>query len=180
MTDHSLARNNNARKWGQFLDSWSPYPALLFDRYLNVVAATESAADLSGAFRMGQNLARFAFLSPEGRTSHPRWREAASATAGLLRAFVDEHDVDRTSQRFLGELSIGSREFSELWADAMMPTRMTGRIVFETVDDGELHFAYSVLGLTNHDELAVLVFTPSDANSEAVVARRAESSSRPS
>ncbi|GAB3148140.1 hypothetical protein GCM10027058_08270 [Microbacterium neimengense] len=178
MTDRSLARND-AGKWGQLLDSWRPYPALLIDRYLDVVAATDTAADLSGAFRVGQNLARFAFLSPQRQTSHPRWREAAAATAGLLRAFVDEHDADRASQRFLGELSIGSREFSELWADSRTPTRMTGRIVFEMADAGELHFAYSILGLKNHDDLAVLVFTPSDADSEAAVERRAESSSAP-
>ena len=172
MIDRSLDRND-AGQWGQLLDSWCPLPAILFDRYLNVVAATDSAAGLSEAFRVGQNLARFAFLSPEGQSSHPRWRESAAATAGLLRLFVDEHDVDRASERFLGELSTESRDFSELWADSTPPPRMTGQIIFESADAGELHFTYSVLGLTNHDELAVLVFTPSDPISRASVARRA-------
>lgn len=114
-------------------------------------------------------MARFAFLSPGGQSSHPRWREAASATAGLLRAFVDEHDEDRASQHILGELATASRDFSEIWADPETRTPITGTIAFEDTPVGTVTCTYSVLGISGHDDCAVLVFVPADAADRAAV-----------
>ncbi|NQX34486.1 hypothetical protein HQQ85_06765 [Herbiconiux sp. VKM Ac-2851] len=176
MSDRSHARDD-AATWEQLLDAWRPLPAVIIDRRLNVLAATDVAQSLSGAFQIGANLARFTFLTPEGQPSHPRWKEAASATVGLLRSFVDEHDEDRASQHILGELATASRDFSEIWADPETRTPMTGTIAFEGTPVGTVTCTYSVLGVSGHDDCAVLVFTPSDATERAAVDLLAASSS---
>jgi hypothetical protein len=176
MSDRSHVRDD-AAAWEQLLDAWSPLPAVLIDRRLNVLAATEVAQSLSGAFRIGENLARFTFLSPDGQPSHPRWKEAASATAGLLRFFVDEHDGDRASQRILGELATASRDFSEIWANPQTHTSMTGSVSFEGTPVGTVACTYGVLGVSGQDECAVLVFTPSDDAGRAALDLLAASSS---
>ncbi|MBF4572494.1 hypothetical protein ITJ64_08190 [Herbiconiux sp. VKM Ac-1786] len=176
MSDQNHLRGD-AAPWEQLLDPWRPLPAVVIDRRLNVLAATDVAQSLSGAFQIGANMARFTFLSADSQPAHPSWREAASATAGLLRSFVDEHDGDRASQRILGELAAESRDFSEMWADpnTRMPT--TGPIVFEGTPAGTVTCTYSVLGVSGQDDCAVLVFVPSDAAGREAVERLAASSS---
>ena len=61
MSDRSLVGDDPAT-WEQLLDAWRPLPAVIVDRRLNVLAATDVAQRLSGAFQVGANLARFTFL----------------------------------------------------------------------------------------------------------------------
>lgn len=176
MSDRGVSRDE-AGRWDELLDAWRPLPAVLVDRRLNVVASTEVARILSDAFQVGANLALFTFLLPAAQSTHPMWRGAASATAGLLRAFVDEHDTDRASQRILGELATASRDFSEMWADPATSIPMTGPIEFEGTPAGTLRCTYSVLGVTGRDDYAVLVFSASDPTGREAIDFLAASSS---
>ncbi|MFS0795059.1 hypothetical protein [Microbacterium sp. 1P10AE] len=176
MGERSHDRSETA-EWERLLDAWRPLPAVLFDRHLDVLAATDVAPRLSEAFSVGENLARFAFLSPKRQFEHPRWRSAASATVALLRGFVDEHDEDRASRRLLGELATASRDFSEMWADPETRTRMTGPIVFEGTAVGTVACTYNILGMSGQDECALLVFVPADESGRAAIARLESSSS---
>jgi hypothetical protein len=167
----------DATTWDDVLEYWRPLPAVLYDRRLDVLAATTAARRLSGAFHVGENLARFAFLSPESRPSHPRWPQAASATAGLLRAFVDERDEDRRSQRIVGELSTGSRDFATIWANTDTATPLSGAVTFEVAPVGDIPCTYSVLGVADYEDLAVLVFVPSGDSGRVALERLLASSS---
>ena len=98
---------------GQF-----PMPAVVVNRYQDVLAANPIARALCPGFEVGQNLSRWRFLDPAAKQVYPEWDEAnALAVRGLRQGSADDPDNPRLLG-LISELLSGSERFKKLWEQA--------------------------------------------------------------
>jgi transcriptional regulator with XRE-family HTH domain len=91
-------------------------PAFVEGRYFDVLAANSLGQALSPNLQPGQNRLRSVFLDPAERALYPDWPQA---TARLVAGFRESVGTDTDDPRFVqlvGELSLGSERFRQLWA----------------------------------------------------------------
>ncbi|MFE7123817.1 helix-turn-helix domain-containing protein [Streptomyces sp. NPDC057617] len=93
-----------------------PLPALVEGRYFDVLTANALATALSPRLTAGGNRLRDVFLDPAEQALYPDWEDAAT---GMVAGFRESVGTDTDDPRFIelvGELSLASPRFSELWA----------------------------------------------------------------
>lgn len=95
-----------------------PFPAIVANRYQDVLAANPTAQALSPGFAPGQNFLRWRLLDPAARELYVDWEEAVAAAVSGLRELAGAVPDDPRMQALLAELSSASRRFTELWARA--------------------------------------------------------------
>jgi transcriptional regulator with XRE-family HTH domain len=91
-------------------------PAFVEGRTFDVLAANELATALSPRLRPGQNRLRSLLLDPEEQAFQKDW---ATSAAGIIAAFREQAGAHTDDPRFValvGELSLASGRFRELWA----------------------------------------------------------------
>lgn len=91
-------------------------PAFVEGRYFDVLASNALANALSPNLRPGQNRHTSMFLDPAEKALHPDWDRD---TAQLVAAFRESVGTDTGDPRFVqlvGELSLSSPRFRQLWA----------------------------------------------------------------
>jgi DNA-binding XRE family transcriptional regulator len=91
-------------------------PAFVEGRYFDVLAANPLATALSANLQPGRNRLLSVFLDPQERALYPDWD---ADTATLVAGFRESVGTDTDDPRFVqlvGELSLGSEQFRQLWA----------------------------------------------------------------
>jgi transcriptional regulator with XRE-family HTH domain len=138
-------------------------PAFVEGRNFDVLAANELATALSPRLRPGQNRLRSLMLDTEEQAFQKDW---ATSAAGFIAAFREQVGDDVDDPRFVelvGELSLTSARFRELWARHDVRMLQGGRTTVIHPVVGELHL--------NRDKLPVedvlLVLYYADAGSES-------------
>src|SRR5262245_41386204 len=93
-------------------------PAFVESRTFDVLAANRLATALSPAMRPGENRLRSVFLDPAEQDLHPDWERAAASIVASFRASAGAPgaDGDPAAARLIGELSLASEAFRQLWA----------------------------------------------------------------
>ncbi|WP_280425626.1 helix-turn-helix transcriptional regulator [Nocardia carnea] len=111
---------------GDLLRALPDVPALVLGRRTDILAWNrlghallaghiDSTAPDRAADRPNQ--ARMLFLDPHTRELYVDWRRKARAVVGQLRLVAGRHPDDAQLAALIGELSMKSREFVELWSD---------------------------------------------------------------
>jgi transcriptional regulator with XRE-family HTH domain len=91
-------------------------PAIVANRYLDVVAANPLARALSPEFTPGQNFMCWRLLAPFARELYVDWNEATDSAVSGFREFSGLCPAgDPRLKTMLTELSAASARFSELW-----------------------------------------------------------------
>jgi len=93
-----------------------PMPAFVQNRYLDVLSANAMARALSPSMRSGVNRLRAAFLDPAEIDLHEDWENATASAVGQLRATMGAETDDPRMVELIGELSLKSERFRQLWA----------------------------------------------------------------
>jgi transcriptional regulator with XRE-family HTH domain len=91
-------------------------PAFVEGRYFDVLAANALATALVPNLRPGENRLRAVFLDP---AEQALWPDSDHAAAGLVAGFRESVGQDTDDPRFVqlvGELSLASDRFRQLWA----------------------------------------------------------------
>jgi transcriptional regulator with XRE-family HTH domain len=91
-------------------------PAFIEGRAFDVLAVNELGMAFSPRLRVGENRLRSLILDPEEQAFHKDWDGSA---AGFIAAFRESIGDDIDNPRFIelvGELSLASGRFRELWA----------------------------------------------------------------
>jgi transcriptional regulator with XRE-family HTH domain len=128
---------------------WHAEPAVVIGRYRDVLAATPVATLVNPAFAAGTNLLRHAFLDPTSRDVYPDWEAVARGGVAGLRASAGADASDSRLTELVGELSVASEEFRQLWArhDARERTEGSKRYLTQLVGPIALEFVtFSVNG----------------------------------
>lgn len=91
-------------------------PAFIEGRYFDVLASNRAATALSPRLAPGNNRLRSLLLDPEEREFHTDWEEAVASFVATARQSLGADDSDARAVELIGELSIASARFRELWA----------------------------------------------------------------
>jgi transcriptional regulator with XRE-family HTH domain len=143
-------------------------PAFVEGRYFDVLAANGLARVLSPNLQVGQNRLRSVFLDPAEKALYPDWDHA---TAKLVAGFRESVGTDADDPRFVqlvGELSLSSERFRQLWARHDVQTRegMPTRIHHPQVGDLTLSREKLAIGGAEGQLLVVYHAEPGTSSAE--------------
>ncbi len=144
-----------------------PLPAFVEGRYLDVLAANPLATALSPRLTVGANRLRDVFLDPAERALFPEWDEA---TAGLIAGFRQSVGTDTDDPRFIelvGELSLASPRFRQLWARHDVGVRRGAPVHFDHPQVGELHLNREKLSVGGADNLMLAIYHADEGSDDA-------------
>jgi transcriptional regulator with XRE-family HTH domain len=125
-----------------------PMPAFVQDEFYRVLGANLLGRALSPHYRPGVNLLRALFLDPAERELRADWDRATREAVAGLRAMSVRDSTDPRLAALVGELSVQSDRFRQLWAkhDVRRRTGGVSKLVHPQVGPLELR----------HEKLAVL------------------------
>ncbi|VVJ18196.1 DNA-binding protein [Amycolatopsis camponoti] len=135
-------------------------PAFVEGRYLDVLAANPLAAAISPRLVAGANRLRDVFLDPAEQALFPDWE---LATRGLVAGFRQSVGTETTDPRFIelvGELSLASPRFRELWARHDVANRRGATVRFDHPVVGELVLNREKLLVSEAPGLVLAVYHP--------------------
>jgi transcriptional regulator with XRE-family HTH domain len=118
----------------RLLDLLDRVPAMIIGRRGDVLAwnalGLATGVDWSERDEDDRNTARFYFLDPRARELYPDWEDGAAETVAYLRLAAGRHPDDHALATLIGELSMKSEDFRELWAnhDVQVKGFLTKRI----------------------------------------------------
>ncbi len=140
-------------------------PAFVEGRYLDVLAVNPLATALSPRLVVGGNRLRDVFLDPAEQALIPDWELAVrSLIAGFRQAVGTDIDDPRFIE-LVGELSLASPRFRQLWARHDVRPRQGGRMRFDHPQVGRLVVNREKLGITGTEGM-MLVMMHADPGSE--------------
>ena len=99
-------------------------PAIVVNRYRDVLAANPIARALSPEFTPGQNSLRWRLLNPAAREFYVNWDEATEVAVSGLRELSGLCPKDPRMRALIAELSDASPRFRELWGRAEVGYRL--------------------------------------------------------
>jgi transcriptional regulator with XRE-family HTH domain len=146
------------------LDGWGISPALLVDRYLNVVAWNDSGNRVFGDFfsrsERERNAVWSTFMDPSQRERLVHWERAARRSIALLRARSDRYANEMWFGELITDLYQASPEFRAWWPEH--------NILFTCHDQNEINhpligslaFQGTTLVMPERPDLQIVVHTP--------------------
>jgi len=117
-------------------------PAYIFGRFLDVLAANPLAGALAPWFTAGENLVKGAFLDPRRRDLRPDWVRSLGGMVAALRANVGPDIDDPRLTELVGELSLRSEQFRQLWARHDARPKSSGTTVMHHPQGGRLELSF--------------------------------------
>jgi transcriptional regulator with XRE-family HTH domain len=91
-------------------------PAFVESRSFEVLAANRLATALSPSIVVGRNRLRTMFLDPQERAFYPDWEQAIGGMVASFRTSIGTDVDDPYVAQLVGELSLASEDFRQLWA----------------------------------------------------------------
>jgi transcriptional regulator with XRE-family HTH domain len=155
--------------------SWTDTPAFVQGRLQDVLVANPMAAALSPTYREGVNLLREVFLNPAVRAMHRLdWDKTVATTVGALRALTGPEVDDPALAELVGDLSVRSEEFRQLWARHDVGRRVSGKSLLIHPLVGELELSYEKLAVIGAEGQVLVVFhaEPGSSSAEALTLLR--------
>ncbi|HKO83356.1 MAG TPA: transcriptional regulator, partial [Actinomycetota bacterium] len=110
------------------LDAWATTPAYVQGRRFDVLAANRPATALTPMFTPGRNILREVFLNPAVRDQFPDWNERLPGLVAALRALAGPDVTDPALVDLVGELSVRSERFRQLWSRHEVRPQLGGGI----------------------------------------------------
>jgi len=135
----------------QLIASWSQNPAYVQGRYMDVLAVNPLATALFPYCVKGENLVRAAFLDPHVRDMYGDWQQVTESTVAGLRALVGPDVDDPRLNELVGELSVRSERFAQLWARHDVRPKRSGTTRIDHPLVGPLELSYEKLPIPDTD-----------------------------
>ena len=148
------------------LDTWTAQPAVVIGRYRDVLAANRIAQVLNPGFVPGRNLLRHVFLDPEGRQYYLDWAEIAEGAVAGLRASAGAGPDDPRLTGLVGELSLKSEDFRQMWARHDVRARISGRKRYNNPFIGLITLDYETFTVNADPGQTMFVFRADPGSSD--------------
>jgi transcriptional regulator with XRE-family HTH domain len=154
----------------RLIATWSQTPAYVYGRYMDVLAANPLATAVAPYHAVGENLVRAAFLDPRVRDMYGDWEAVTETTVAGLRAQVGPDVDDPRLNELVGELSVRSERFRELWArhDARPKRSGTSRLDHPQVGPIELSYEKLPIPDSNCQTLVIYHAEPGSRSAQAL------------
>jgi transcriptional regulator with XRE-family HTH domain len=135
-------------------------PAFLEGRAYDVLASNDLALAFSPRLRPGENRLRSLLLDPEEQAFHEEWSRAATGFIATFRDAIRDDIDDPRVVELVGELSLSSGRFREVWARHDVRALEGGDAVVRHPILGELRIHREKLPV---DGLTLVVYYPDGA-----------------
>ncbi|WP_280362445.1 helix-turn-helix domain-containing protein [Nocardia wallacei] len=142
----------------QLISTWSGTPAFVQGRLLDVLAANPLAEALSPLFVPGTNMVRALFLDPASGAAHGRWEVSTEGAVAALRALVGPDVDDPALVELVGELSVRSERFRQLWARHDVRPKRSGIGMITHPRVGSLKLRHEKLPIPDADGQILVVY----------------------
>lgn len=158
----STGRPTPAHHLQPLLDLLDRVPALVLGRRMDVIAwnaAANAVFDFSSWPSTTPNGAREVFQRSDARQRYPDWQHLAEEIVANLHRDAGRHPADRRLSALVGELSMASVDFRQLWArhDVRQKDAGPSRMVHPLV--GELVFTYRSLSAQASADQLLMTYT---------------------
>jgi transcriptional regulator with XRE-family HTH domain len=163
----------------ELLDAWTTTPATVTSRRMNVIGSNALACELAACYAPGTNLLRAMFLDPATRESHVGWNEAAVDTVANFRARIGTERDDPELTELIGELSLHSQEFRELWARHDVRTTTTGSKSYRHERLGVISLRFHAMPLGDGQVLTVHHARPGSPDQQSLALLATMAAPRP-
>ncbi|MFI5756748.1 helix-turn-helix transcriptional regulator [Streptomyces sp. NPDC051569] len=144
----------------QLVDSWDRTPALIVNRWLDIVAWNTLGDILYEGLAHRENYARMVFLSPKAADFFLDWPEFAHCTVASLRANAGSETDAANLVQLVGELTLKSGEFSASWARHDLYEQTVSRKRFGHPLVGAVEFEQHVLAIPGSGGYQVWAYHP--------------------
>lgn len=134
-------------------------PALVLNQYSDVLAANALAQQLAPHFAPGVNRLRWLFTDPAAQDHDPHWDSSTAAGIAHLRAQAGTDPDDERLHGLIGELSLRSARFRQLWARHEVHTTSGGDIVVNNPTFGHIRLVVEKFMHAGDNRLELLVFS---------------------
>ena len=142
----------------RLVESWTDQAAVVIGRHRDVLAANRLAVLVNPGFTPGRNLLRDVFLDPAAREIYPDWAAVARGAVSGVRSTADVDDP-RLAE-LVGELSLKSADFRDLWARHDVHARTDGTKLYCSPSVGPIELAYETLTVTGTVGQSLFLFGP--------------------
>ncbi|WIB70763.1 helix-turn-helix transcriptional regulator [Curtobacterium sp. MCBD17_026] len=156
------------------LDVVTDAPAMIVNNRQDIVAANALGfamhSDLVAAPARPMNFSRFIFLDPQARNFYQDWQRAAHTNVAILRREAGRTPNDKDLAALIGELSMRSDDFRELWAAHDVRRHYAGVKSFRHGVVGPLELHCQTLELAEDPGLALTIYpaTPGSPTADAL------------
>ncbi|GAA0208886.1 helix-turn-helix transcriptional regulator [Saccharothrix mutabilis subsp. mutabilis] len=156
----------------RLVDAWSPRPALLRDRYRNLLAINDGTRAVLGYDDTDHNCMISFFTNTRYREPYEHWASVAPAVVASFRAEAARTPDDPEFHRLVAELTAVSPEFAELWArhDVGVPAQAVKAVHHPEV--GRLLFDTTTLTVTDHPDWYLELYNPRPGTGTAELVER--------
>jgi transcriptional regulator with XRE-family HTH domain len=142
------------------LDSWMPRPAMLQDRYWNLLAVNDATERVFGYGDNDRNCLVTFFTNARYRDMYIHWASVAPSLAAAYRADAALYPGDLEFNRIVDDLSAVSPDFLELWQRHDVGPHMQTVKAVRHPDAGELIFDKTTLAVTDHPGWHLVLYNP--------------------
>jgi len=142
------------------LDTWAPLPAILRDRYWNLLQINDGTRAVFGYDDTDHNCLVSFFGNARYRDMHAHWAAVAPAVVAAYRADAAHAPGDPEFDRVVERLCAESPEFGELWArhDVGVPVQSVKAVRHPQA--GELIFDMTTLAVADHPGWYLELYNP--------------------
>jgi transcriptional regulator with XRE-family HTH domain len=149
----------------RLVQTWTDTPAYVQGRYLDVLAANALATTVAPYHEVGNNLLRVVFLEERFGGAFPDWERTAQGIVAALRARIGPDVDDPQLNALIGELSVRSERFRQLWARHDARVNRRGDTVIDHPLVGQLQLGYEKLPIPDTDGQILVIYHAADTAS---------------
>ncbi|WP_202918604.1 helix-turn-helix transcriptional regulator [Saccharothrix deserti] len=144
----------------RLLDAWMPRPAILRDRYWNLLAVNDATRTVFGFDDTDRNCLISFFTNARYRDAHAHWASVAPNVVAAFRADAAHSPDDPEFGRVVDDLSAVSPEFTELWARHEVAAHAQAVKAVRHPEAGDLFFDLTTLIVADHPDWHLELYHP--------------------
>lgn len=162
------------------LDAWLPRPAMLQDRYWNLLAVNDATRNVFGYNDTDHNCLVTFFTNTRYRGMYAHWAAVAPGVVAAFRADAARFPGDPEFRRVVDELSAGSPDFVELWQRHDVGPHLQAVKAVHHPEVGDLVFDKTTLAVADRPDWNLVLYNPrpGTGTDDRLDSIRAASSSR--
>ncbi|MHC9291384.1 helix-turn-helix transcriptional regulator [Mycobacterium sp. LTG2003] len=142
------------------IDAWSPRPAMLQDRYWNLLAVNDATQQAFGYRETDRNCLVTFFTNSHYRDMYVHWAAAAPGVVAAFRADAALYPGDSAFGRIAQDLSAISPDFEKLWQQHDVGPHLQAIKAVHHPEAGELVFDKTTLAVTDHPGWHLVLYNP--------------------
>jgi hypothetical protein len=142
------------------LDAWLPRPAMLQDRYWNLLAINDATRTVFGYTDTDLNCLIAFFTNTRYRSMYVHWTSVAPGVVAAFRADAARYPDDPEFARGVDDLSAVSPDFVELWERHDVGPHMQAVKAVHHPEAGDLVFDKTTLAVADRPDWHLVLYNP--------------------